>query len=125
MPIRTDIQSNFLNLFTKVFENEALENGNKLNVFMLKISNNQFNYSGLNEELENADLTIVVLNNNEELSDYDKENLKEFYKNEFHDYQPPLKSVYAKLRVRLTTIRFYSCRHVRRTIIFQKTIKKA
>lgn len=27
MPIRTDIQSNFLNLFTKVFENEALENG--------------------------------------------------------------------------------------------------
>ena len=60
MPIRTDIQSNFLNLFTKVFENEALENGNKLNVFMLKISNNQFNYSGLNEELENALITYAL-----------------------------------------------------------------
>lgn len=63
MPIRTDIQSNFLNLFTKVFENEALENGNKLNVFMLKISNNQFNYSGLNEELENALITYALSRN--------------------------------------------------------------
>lgn len=60
MPIRTDIQSNFLNLFNKVFENEALEIGNKLNVFMLKISNNQFNYSGLNEELENALITYAL-----------------------------------------------------------------
>ena len=60
MPIRTDIQSNFLNLFAKVFENETLENGNKLNVFMLKVSNNQFNYSGLNEELENALISYAL-----------------------------------------------------------------
>ena len=60
MLIRTDIQSDFLNLFTKVFENETLENGNKLNVFMLKISNNQFNYNGLNEELENALITYAL-----------------------------------------------------------------
>ncbi len=30
-------------------------------------------------------------------SEVNEENLKEFYKNEFHDYQDPLKSVYAKI----------------------------
>lgn len=50
MLIKTDISSDFLNLFTKIFENEVLEGGNRLNVFMLKISNNQFNYGNLSEE---------------------------------------------------------------------------
>lgn len=36
MLIKTDISSDFLNLFTKIFENEVLEGGNRLNVFMLK-----------------------------------------------------------------------------------------
>lgn len=57
MLIKTDISSDFLNLFTKIFENETLEGGNRLNVFMLKISNNQFNYGNLSEELENALIT--------------------------------------------------------------------
>ena len=60
MLIRTDIQSNFLNLFTKIFENYDLEYGNKLNAFMLKISNNQFNYGGLSEELQNALITYAL-----------------------------------------------------------------
>ena len=60
MLIETDIRSEFLNLFTKVCENEALENGNKLNVFALKISNNQFNYGNLSEELENALITYAL-----------------------------------------------------------------
>ncbi len=54
MLFRQDIKDNFLNLFTKVMENEPLENGNKLNVFVLSISNNQFNYNRLIDELENA-----------------------------------------------------------------------
>ena len=60
MLIRTDIQSNFLNLFTKILENYDLEYGNKLNAFMLKISNNQFNYGGLSEELQNALITYAL-----------------------------------------------------------------
>lgn len=60
MLIETDIRSEFLNLFTKVCENEALENGNRLNVFALKISNNQFNYGNLSEELENALITYAL-----------------------------------------------------------------
>ena len=35
-------------------------------------------------------------------SEVTDENLKEFYKNEFHDYQPPLKSVYAKIEGSVT-----------------------
>ena len=60
MLIKTDISSDFLNLFTKIFENETLEGGNRLNVFMLKISNNQFNYGNLSEELENALITYAL-----------------------------------------------------------------
>lgn len=60
MLLNSDIQNNFLNLFTKVFENEPIENGNKLNVFMLKISNNSFNYNNLSEELENSLITYAL-----------------------------------------------------------------
>ena len=60
MLIETYIRREFLNLFTKVCENEALENGNRLNVFALKISNNQFNYGNLSEELENALITYAL-----------------------------------------------------------------
>ena len=35
-------------------------------------------------------------------SEVNDENLKEFYKNEFHDYQDPLKSVYAKIEGTVT-----------------------
>ena len=40
MPLRIDVPEKFLNLFHKIFENEPIENGNKLNLFSLKISNN-------------------------------------------------------------------------------------
>ncbi len=60
MLIKTDIQSEFLNLFTKVCEDDTLENGNRLNVFALKISNNQFNYGSLSEDLENALITYAL-----------------------------------------------------------------
>lgn len=60
MLLRQDIKSNFLNLFTKAMENEPLENDNRLNVFVLKIANNQFDYSGLIEELENALITYAL-----------------------------------------------------------------
>lgn len=51
MPLRIDVPENFLNLFHKIFENEPIENGNKLNLFSLKISNNAFSYADLVEEL--------------------------------------------------------------------------
>lgn len=51
MPLRIDVSENFLNLFHKIFENEPVENGNKLNLFSLKISNNAFSYADLVEEL--------------------------------------------------------------------------
>jgi NTP pyrophosphatase (non-canonical NTP hydrolase) len=51
MPLKTDVQNSFLNLFSKIIENEQLENGNKLNLFALKISNNSFSYETLTEEL--------------------------------------------------------------------------
>ncbi len=35
-------------------------------------------------------------------SEVSKENLEEFYKNEFHDYQAPLKSIYAKIEGTVT-----------------------
>lgn len=60
MLLRQDIKSNFLNLFTKAMENEPLENDNRLNVFVLKIANNRFDYSGLIEELENALITYAL-----------------------------------------------------------------
>lgn len=40
-----------MNLFHKIIENESVENGNKLNLFSLKISNNAFSYANLVEEL--------------------------------------------------------------------------
>lgn len=40
-----------MNLFHKILENEPVENGNKLNLFSLKISNNAFSYADLVEEL--------------------------------------------------------------------------
>lgn len=54
MLLRQDINDNFLNLFTKVMENEPLENDNKLNVFVLKISNKRFNTDALLSPLGNA-----------------------------------------------------------------------
>lgn len=60
MPLRTDVQNNFLNLFSKILENEPLENGNMLNLFALKISNNSFSYENLTEELGNI-LTTYAL----------------------------------------------------------------
>ncbi len=51
MSLRIDVPENFLNLFHKIFENEPVENGNKLNLFSLKISNNAFSYADLVEEL--------------------------------------------------------------------------
>lgn len=53
MLLRQDIKSDFLNLFTKVIENMSLESDNRLNVFVLKVENNHFNYEGLKETLEN------------------------------------------------------------------------
>lgn len=54
MPLRIDVPENFLNLFHKILENEPVENGNKLNLFSLKISNNAFTYANLVEELGNS-----------------------------------------------------------------------
>lgn len=63
MLLSQDINDNFLNLFTKIMESEPLENGNKLNLFVLKISNNSFNLGDLTEELENALLTYALSRN--------------------------------------------------------------
>lgn len=60
MLLRQDINDGFLNLFTKIVENEPLDNDNKLNLFVLKISNNSFNLGDLTEELENALLTYAL-----------------------------------------------------------------
>ncbi len=60
MMLRIDVQNNFLNLFSKIIENESLENGNKLNLFVLKITNNCFSYETLIEELGNI-LTTYAL----------------------------------------------------------------
>lgn len=51
MPLRIDVPETFLNLFHKILENEPVENGSKLNLFSLKISNNAFSYADLAEEL--------------------------------------------------------------------------
>ena len=63
MPLRIDVPKNFLNLFHKILENEPVENGNKLNLFSLKISNNAFTYANLVEELGNI-LTTYALSRN-------------------------------------------------------------
>ena len=47
MILRQDVTDNFLNLFTKAMENEPLERDNKLNVFVLKVANNRFDYGTL------------------------------------------------------------------------------
>lgn len=60
MLLRTDVQNDFLNLFSKIIENEQLENGNTLNLFALKITNNCFSYQNLTEELGNI-LTTYAL----------------------------------------------------------------
>jgi len=51
MPLRINVPENFSNLFHKILENEPVENGNKLNLFSLKISSNAFSYANLVEEL--------------------------------------------------------------------------
>ncbi len=58
--MRIDIQDSFLNLFTKIFENKPLDKENKLNAFMLRITNNSFNYNNLKEELENAMISYAL-----------------------------------------------------------------
>lgn len=60
MPLRLDVQADFLNLFSKILENEPLVNENTLNLFALKISNNSFSYENLTEELGNI-LTTYAL----------------------------------------------------------------
>lgn len=60
MLLRTDVQNDFLNLFSKIIENEPLENENRLNLFVLKITNNSFSYETLTEELGNI-LTTYAL----------------------------------------------------------------
>ena len=60
MLLRQDINDGFLNLFTKILENEPLDNDNRLNLFVLKISNNSFSLGDLTEELENALLTYAL-----------------------------------------------------------------
>lgn len=51
MSLQIDVKKEFLNLFHKIIENETLGNGNKLNLFSLKISNNNFTYPCLIDEL--------------------------------------------------------------------------
>lgn len=60
MLLTTDIQSSFLNLFTKAMENEPLARDNRLNLFVLKAINNRFDYGGLIEALENALITYAL-----------------------------------------------------------------
>ena len=60
MILRTDIQSSFLNLFTKAMENEPLARDNKMNLFVLKVVNNEFDYDGLTEELQNSLITYAL-----------------------------------------------------------------
>ena len=60
MILRTDIQSSFLNLFTKAMENEPLARDNKMNLFVLKVANNEFDYDGLTEELQNSLITYAL-----------------------------------------------------------------
>lgn len=52
MQLKTDVQSSFLNLFTKAMENEPLERDNKMNLFVLKAKNNCFDYGALTESLK-------------------------------------------------------------------------
>ncbi|THU33012.1 DUF1837 domain-containing protein [Niastella caeni] len=51
--IQTSIKQDFLELFYSDISNYSLENGNKLNVFTLRIINNQFAYEQLVELLGN------------------------------------------------------------------------
>ena len=51
--IQTDVNSDFLDLFHHIIEDYKLENNNDLNVFSLKIQNNQFAYNDLVEILGN------------------------------------------------------------------------
>lgn len=54
------IESSFLNLFTKVMENHPLKNDNKLNLFVLNVTNNRFDYGSLISVLENALITYAL-----------------------------------------------------------------
>ena len=72
--LRIGVQNNFLNLFSRIIENELLENGNKLNLFALKITNNCFSYETLIEELGNI-LTTYALSR----STYDELCSQEIY----------------------------------------------
>lgn len=60
MILRQDVTDNFLNLFTKAMENVSLERNNRLNVFVLKVANNHFDYGTLTEQLENALITYAL-----------------------------------------------------------------
>ena len=64
MSLRIDVKKEFLNLFHKIIENETLGNGNKLNLFSLKISNNNFTYPCLIDELGDI-LTTYALSRSE------------------------------------------------------------
>lgn len=74
MPLGINVHENFLNLFHKILENEPVENGNKLNLFFLKISSNAFTYADLVAELGNI-LTKYALSQ----STYDDLREKEKY----------------------------------------------
>ena len=60
MILRQNVTDNFLNLFTKTMENVSLERNNRLNVFVLKVANNRFDYGTLTEQLENALITYAL-----------------------------------------------------------------
>ena len=45
MPLRIDVPEKFLNLFHKIFENEPIENGNKLNFFIFYFGRGAWRYS--------------------------------------------------------------------------------
>lgn len=60
MILRQDVTDNFLNLFTKAMENEPLERGNRLNVFVLKVANNRFDYGTLTEQLGEAMIRYAI-----------------------------------------------------------------
>ena len=60
MILRTDIQSSFLNLFTKAMENEPLARDNKMNLFVLKVENNEFDYGELTRMLGEAMIRYAI-----------------------------------------------------------------
>ncbi|MGQ1890136.1 HamA C-terminal domain-containing protein [Thermophagus sp. OGC60D27] len=86
--IKTNINSNFLDLFHQIIEDYKLDNSNRLNVFMLKIRNNRFAYNDLVNLLGN-NLYYFALSRTEiqKLIDNNQfDTLIKRTKNKFRDY---------------------------------------